>query len=72
MLCQAPPIGNRAISFAGAFSSIPAFQANIGIGVMYIIGTVLWGLEALWSLLTFQQVHASVLCKAGELLVHLL
>ena len=47
------------MSFTGVFASVTAFNAGTAFGVMYIIGTVLWGLEALWSLLCFKQVSSA-------------
>mmetsp|Transcript_22952 Transcript_22952/g.63706 ORF Transcript_22952/g.63706 Transcript_22952/m.63706 type:complete len:345 (+) Transcript_22952:188-1222(+) len=62
----APPLGTSAMSFTGVFSTLKAFNGGVGFGVMYIIGTVLWGLEALWSLLCFQQTYSQFRAGGGQ------
>uniref|UniRef100_A0A061S8P6 Secretory carrier-associated membrane protein n=1 Tax=Tetraselmis sp. GSL018 TaxID=582737 RepID=A0A061S8P6_9CHLO len=64
----APPIGTIGgqMSFAGVFSTVSAFGSGVGFGILYLIGTVLWGLEALWSLLVLQQTYSQFRAGGGQ------
>eukprot|EP00193_Tetraselmis_chui_P005181 CAMPEP_0177767686 /NCGR_PEP_ID=MMETSP0491_2-20121128/9274_1 /TAXON_ID=63592 /ORGANISM="Tetraselmis chuii, Strain PLY429" /LENGTH=349 /DNA_ID=CAMNT_0019284351 /DNA_START=196 /DNA_END=1245 /DNA_ORIENTATION=+ len=62
-----PPIGSAGSqwSFAGIFTTISAFGNGLGYGILCIISTALWGLEAIWSLLVLQQTYSQFRTGGG-------
>eukprot|EP00873_Tetraselmis_striata_P003582 jgi/Tetstr1/423846/TSEL_014472.t1 len=56
----APPIGSGGSqrSFAGLFLCLNVFSEGLGFGILAVIGTIMWALEAVWSLLVLQQTYS--------------
>mmetsp|Transcript_20566 Transcript_20566/g.52726 ORF Transcript_20566/g.52726 Transcript_20566/m.52726 type:complete len:339 (-) Transcript_20566:36-1052(-) len=63
----APPIGSGGSqrSFAGLFLCLNVFSEGLGFGILAVIGTIMWALEAVWSLLVLQQTYSQFRAGGG-------